>query len=102
MLHQLDIMRKHRRLLTVGLRPTAIYMTDKEPLPDDFTPIAVSEIRPNEETIMGLIRKGAPDYEMKFATYVTISEPGLIERKPLGGVLNHLANHCESIIKLFE
>jgi hypothetical protein len=102
LLHHLDIMRKHRRLIDVEIRPLRITMKGGEPLPADFVPVATGWLRVNEETVLGLIRKGAPDYEMKFVPYVAINEPGLIERKPIIAALHALANHAEFIIGLFD
>lgn len=102
MLHQLDILRKHRRLLSVEIRPVAIYMTNNAPLPEDVTFLPVGRLNVNEETVIALVRKGAPDYEMKFPAHIALSEPELVGRKPLSAVLNYLAGQCFGVIALFQ
>jgi hypothetical protein len=57
-LHHFDILRKHRRLLSVGLHPISITLqgTLKE---GDFEPLAVEAVHVNEETIIGMLRTDA-------------------------------------------
>jgi hypothetical protein len=51
---------------------------------------------------LGLIAKGAPEYDMKFTPYISFSEASLIPRRPLIGGLNEFARFASAIIKLFD
>ena len=56
-LHHLDIVRKHRQLLSVALRPISIVLMGTL-APGDFEPLAVEAVHVNDETIIGMLRKG--------------------------------------------
>jgi hypothetical protein len=101
-LHQLDILRKHRRLLDVQINPQRLTLSSGEPLTDDFAPVAIGWLRVNEETVLGLIRNGAPDYEMKFIPYIAINEVEIAEGQPIVPLLNHFANMAKFIIHMFD
>jgi len=102
-LHQLDIIRKHRRLVGVEMRPLRLSMAGRESLPPDFIPVhtATGWLRVNEKTVLGLIRKGA-DHEMKFIPHIAINEAGFVERKPIIATLYLFANLVTNIIKIFD
>jgi hypothetical protein len=101
-LHQLDIVRKHRRLLDVQINPQRLTLSSGAALPDDFAPVAIGWLRVNEETVLGLIRKGASDYEMKFIPYVAFNEVEIAEGQPIIPILHQCANMAQAIIKLFD
>jgi hypothetical protein len=100
-LHQFDIMRKHRRLLEVEIRPLRLCIVGREPAPGDFIAEPTGALRLNEKTILGRIRKGAPDHEMEFIPHIAVNETGL-DRKPVIAVLHHFANMATFIITLFD
>jgi len=59
-------------------------------------------LRVNEKIVLGLMRKGAPQYEMKFIPHVAVNEIGLVHRRPIVATLGYLADLSESIIRLFD
>jgi hypothetical protein len=101
-LHQLDILRKHQRLLGVATNPGRFHITGWG-LSQHFVPIATGWMWVNDrETAVGLIAHGAPSYEMKFSAYITLSEAALSAPKPIVATLNEFANLAHSIINLFD
>ena len=101
-LHQLDIVRKHRKLLAVATTPARFSITGWG-LSDNFTPVASGfMIIEDQETVLGLLRKGAPDYNMKFSAFVAINETDLSIHKPVVAALNDFARLADSIIQLFD
>ena len=100
-LHHLDIVRKHRRLLDVQIRPIHLSMSGSLK-PDDFEPLHGEPFQAGAETVLGLIRKGVPDTAMQSRFYVAINEPGMIQRRPVLATLAYLADAASSAIKLFD
>lgn len=100
-LHWLDIIRKHRRLLGVQIRP--VYLLMGKPLkPGDFEPLHGEPFQAGAETVMGLIRKGVPVPPMRSRFYVAVNEPGTIQGLSVRATLTHLADIASSIINLFD
>lgn len=100
-LHHLDIVRKHRRLLDVQIRPIHLSMSGSLK-PGDFEPLHGEPFQAGAETVIGLIRKGVPGPAMQSRFYVAINEPGTIQRRPVLATLAHLADTASSAIKLFD
>jgi hypothetical protein len=100
-LHHLDIVRKHRRLLDVQIRPIHLSMAGNLK-PDDFRPLATGPFQVNEETLLGLIRKGVPDPAMQSRFFVALNEVGYAHRKPVTATLAHLADTANAVISLFD
>ena len=101
LLHDLDIMRKHRRLLGFGINPERFHLIGTD-VRYNFAPVASGGLRvDDQETILGMIAKGAPHYDMKIASYVTIYETGFAP-KPVVATLNEFASLATAIIKLFD
>ena len=100
-LHHLDILRKHRRLLSVELHPISITLpgTLKE---GDFEPLAVEAVRVNEETIIGMLRKGVNPTLVRSKFYVRINEEGDLPRRPISATLVYLMDMAAGIIALFD
>ncbi len=96
-LHQLDIMRKHRRLL--GVEPTPAMFRVRGV---SIQRRATGWIRGHNETQLALIPKGAPEPQVTRSFTVTIDEPGIAVRKPLIDALYEFASFAELIIKLFD
>lgn len=92
-LHQLDIMRKHRRL--IGVEPTPVFFRISGV---SVQPIANGWIRAQDKTVLARISKGAPKPQITHSFSVTIDEPGLADRKPLIAALDDFAFLAESII----
>jgi hypothetical protein len=101
-LHQLDIMRKHRRLIDVEVRPLRFSMMGWGPLSEDFTPIATGSMRVGEKAVLGLIRKGAPKYNFEYKPLVAFNETGLVARKPVLATLIRFADLASGIIRQFD
>lgn len=100
-LHRLDILRKHKRLLAIATNPGTFRITGWG-LSDNFTRIATGWMVNPGETVLGFLRKGAPEYKMKFTAYVGLNEPGPFARRPIIYALDKLAGLANSIIKLFD
>jgi hypothetical protein len=96
-LHQLDIMRKHRRL--IGVEPTPAFFRIAG---QSVQPIMSGWIRTHNKTQLAFISKGARQPQITRTFTVTIDEPGMAERKPLVAALYEFAGLAESIIKLFD
>jgi hypothetical protein len=101
MLHHLDIVRKHRRLLSVVLRPMSISLQGTL-APGDFEPLAVDAVHVNDETIIGMLRKGVDAKLVRSNFYVALDEKLHIGRRPISATLAHLANVAENIVTLFN
>jgi hypothetical protein len=102
MLHHLDVIRKHRRLLDVRIQPIHIHMTGalKE---GDFKPLATGTIQVNEETVLGLLRKGVPQPALRSSFYIAISEgEGERWRMPVGAVIERFMFVASAIIAEFD
>jgi hypothetical protein len=100
-LHHLDIVRKHRRLLDVQIRP--IHLSMSGPLKfSDFESLHGEPFQVGSETVIGLIRKGVPSPAMQLRFYVAINEPGTIQRRPVLATLAYLADTASGAIKLFD
>jgi hypothetical protein len=100
-LHKLDIERKHKRLLNV--RPQPIHMSMEGTLkPGDFVPLGTGTIQVNDETVLGLLRKGVPEPAIRSSFYVALSEPDYVGRKPVLATLIHLAECATDVIHRFD
>jgi hypothetical protein len=99
-LHYLDIVRKHRRLIDVEVRPSRLSISGL--LPGAFAPIATGWVPVNEKTVLGLVRKGASHYDMEFAAYVLITEASPVAYGQIVPALNNFASLATAIIKLFD
>jgi hypothetical protein len=76
-LHHLDIVRKHRHLLSVSLRPIHISLQGSL-APGDFTPLATGTIQVNDEVVLGLLRKGVDPTLVRSKFYVGLTEGGYV------------------------
>ena len=101
-LHHLDIVRKHRRLIEINTRPLGLTISGFGDLEADLIPVNWGNLPANQKTVIAKLRKGAPNYNLKFTPIVTISEPGFALRKPIIATLYKFASLAESIIKLFD
>lgn len=100
-LHHLDVVRKHQRLLSVVLRPISISLQGTL-TPGDFEPLAVEAVHVNEETIIGMLRKGVDANLVRSKFYVGLNEEGHLLRRPVAGALAHLTDVASGIIALFD
>jgi hypothetical protein len=105
LLHHLDIVRKHRRLLDVSLMPQRLSAVGAAETVFAFVPVATGYVRVSAygETILGLLPKGRPKPNFKLAASVLIDEPGMAgAAKPLVEMLNDFASLANSIIRRFD
>jgi hypothetical protein len=104
-LHRLDIMRKHRRLLTVIAGPEFFSVQGPGVL-RDFTPLATGFMRADNvserKVALGLIVKDPQPYETKFSPFITFDESAITDRKRVIRALQDFATLATSIIKLFD
>ena len=104
-LHRLDIMRKHRRLLTVIAEPD-FFSVEGPAIHRYFTPVATGFMRADNaserKVVLGLMAKDAPPYGMKFAPYVAFDEGALTCRKRVVQALHDFATLATSIVQLFD
>jgi hypothetical protein len=100
-LHSLDIVRKHRRLLSVSVSPNQLGIAREAAR--YFEPYSVG-IRgvSDEETALGSLRKGAPDPKIKFSAQVCIVETEYMRATAVIPALQQFAITARSIIGLFE
>jgi hypothetical protein len=102
-LHQLDIMRKHRRLLIVSAEPY-LFSVAGDGVHQHFTPVAVGFMRADNvserKVVLGLMAKDAPPYDMKFAPHLLFDESAITHRKRVVRALREFAELAVSVIKL--
>jgi hypothetical protein len=96
-LHQLDIMRKHRRLIRVEPSPVFFRIYG-----EGVQPVATGWLRTQDETVLGLIGKDAPKPQITQSFSITIGESVLPDGKPVVAALDDFAFVAESIIKRFD
>ena len=101
-LHELDIKRKHRRLIGLTNRPVGFAMQGVQtgftanPALTDWT------LSPNQETVIGFIDKGRQNEEIKFFPAVACAEPGITFRNPVQGTILYFAEVANKIIAAFS
>jgi hypothetical protein len=89
-LHRLDILRKHVRLLSVMVTPARLGMR-REAFPF-FHPVSTGWMRSSdEETVLGLISKNAPDPELDFSAQVVLNETTYSGRTVIDALQNFAA-----------
>jgi hypothetical protein len=100
-LHYFDIVRKHRRLLDVRIRP--IQMSIEGSLKQgDFTPLATGVIQVGEEAVIGLLRKGVPQPTIRSSVYFAMSEEGYANLQPVLATLVKLEEVARDVIARFD
>jgi hypothetical protein len=102
-LHNLDIVRKHHRLINLSSRPVGFGRANSSI--EDFVPnpsLSDWTLRVNEETEIGTLRKGRDDSYIKFFPTVACSEPGSVYRFPLTAAIFRFADAASRIIALFD
>jgi hypothetical protein len=103
-LHQLDVMRKHKRLIGAETIPLTVSISGAGAPQNDFVQVKNEEgwLRVGSEVIVGLMRKGAPDYHPAFRPSITLSEPDLMRRVPVLAALIQFADTAASILASFD
>jgi hypothetical protein len=70
--------------------------------PGDFVPLATGTIQVNDETVLGLLRRGVPEPAIRSSFYVALTEPGYVGRKPILATLIHLTDVATDVISRFD
>jgi hypothetical protein len=101
-LHLLDIVRKHQRLLSVQIHPAKFSIMGWG-MGQHFEPLSIPWLRSgNDETVLGLLAKGAPQPQMKLAMQVALDETTYLPGMNIIRALNEFATLANSIIRKFE
>jgi hypothetical protein len=101
-LHLLDIVRKHQRLLAAEIHPETLSVTGWG-LSKNFTPVSTGWMRSgDDETVIGIPAKGAPQPQIKLTMQVSINETTYLEHRPIIAALNQFASLANSIIAMFD
>ncbi|NEV78546.1 hypothetical protein DYI24_16010 [Rhodopseudomonas sp. BR0C11] len=100
-LHQLDIVRKHQRLLTTEIHPGRLGVISWGI--GHFTPVATGWMRSgDDEAVIGILAKAAPHPKIDLTMQVSINETAYFKRRPVIRALNDFAGLANSIIALFN
>ncbi len=98
-LHRLDILRKHKRLLEIGIWPGSMRVSGWG-LRNGFSTVA-SFVSVNGETVLGLISKGA-QAQVQVAPEIAINETGLMPSQAFIVALHDFAKLATEIIARFD
>jgi hypothetical protein len=103
-LHHLDIVRKHRRLLTVPVDPKRFQVTAQPEIKPLLTMPANWGVRShNGKTVLLLVAKGAATQcQFHLAIDVSLDEPGTLLRQPIIAVLKKFTRLVGGVIVLFD
>lgn len=101
-LHQLDIMRKHRKLIDVEVTPGTMRLSGTQQALLNFVPVTLMPFRLNEEAVLGFLYNGAPEGNLQIAPNISIYDTDLPAGESIVGPLDDFARLANSIIGLFE
>src|ERR1700674_2226561 len=98
-LHQLDIMRKHRRLLAVGIGAQSLRIHGEgwgrfKPI-DRIPPV-------DEKTPLGFITRSATKPNMELSAEIAFDETAVGVRQTVVETLQHLAGFASGVVELFD
>jgi len=96
-LHRLDIMRKHKRLLSTIIRPSMLRVVAW-----GFTPVADFIPGNHGETVLGLIAKGVMNPQIELLPQVAIDEPTLLNKISVVVALREFAKLAASTVEKFD
>jgi hypothetical protein len=102
-LHNLDIVRKHHRLIDLSTRPVGFGRANSTT--EDFVPnpsLKDWTLSVNQETEIGTIRKGRDNDYIKLFPAVACAEPGSVFRYPIPAAIFSFSEAVNSIIALFD
>jgi len=102
-LHQLDIVRKHHRLLAVNHAPARFGLIGsfrKEDLV--FPRTATGYMAADDETVLVLLAKGTPKPNLQYTPEIFVAEIDPPIREPIIAALSKFASLANSIIELFD
>lgn len=103
-LHDLDILRKHVRLLSVEVSPRTFIVSAWGNAINAFTPVSAGYVRTGpDETTIGLIAKNATEQpRIKVTPQVSFSEAAHLPRREVTTALHELATFAKAIIRDFD
>jgi hypothetical protein len=104
-LHNLDIVRKHVRLLTSEIRPQHMMISGWGEITKNFTFIAGGFLKSgagDTETIIGLLAKGVEKPKIKLTMQVSLSETLYLPRREVVTAIRQFANLARGIIRDFD
>jgi hypothetical protein len=100
-LHQLDIVRKHVRLLSVLVQPARLTIS-REAAPY-FEALSIAWMRSaDDETVLGLLQKGAPDPKLNFSAQISLDETSYMGGIGVIPALQQFAVLARCTIMMFE
>lgn len=99
-LHDLDIMRKHRRLIAVTMEPYNLFVQGAQRgRPMRFLPISAAF---QNDAVVARLTPEFYDSYVELAFDITFNEAGIIANRPVLAALNDFADLASSIIGLFD
>jgi hypothetical protein len=103
-LHDLDNLRKHVRLLDVGVSPRSFIVSAWGEAINAFVPVSAGYVRTGpDETTIGMISKSATEQpNIKLTPQVSFSEAAHLPRREVITALRQFASLANSIIELFD
>ena len=104
-LHNLDIVRKHVRLLTTEIRPRHMTVSGWGDVTNNFTFLSTGFLRSgagDTETVIGLLAKGAEKPKIKLAMQVSLSETLYLPHREVITTIRQFANLARTIIRDFD
>ncbi len=99
-LHNLDIVRKHKRLLGIEVIPNKIGILGIGTM-GHFTHIS-DFVRGHNDTVLGFYSKNAPKPDVSLGVSVSVTETDVLPHIPVGTALRDFASMAKSIINLFD
>lgn len=103
-LHQLDIVRKHARLLGVEVRPYHYMVSGWGDAAKAFTPVANGWMPTgDDEAVIGLLAKSIKETpRIRLSMHVCLSETAYLARGEIVSVISKFANLAKAIIQVFD
>lgn len=99
MLHDLDIMRKHKRLLLVSLFPVRFSVVGIKP--EDFT-IPGIHVGANGETLLAILSPGVTAGQLNLSFFVALNETGEYGTMPVQLAIKRFAWIAGDVIRAFD
>jgi hypothetical protein len=102
-LHQLDIVRKHVRLLSAIMQPARLSIFGVPGVMQHFTAVSLGWVRSFEdETVLGLFTKGIPKPQFEFTPQICLNETSYLPGRDIVAALREFAGTANAIIRLFD
>ncbi len=98
-LHQLDIMRKHRRLLNVTISPAWLSITG---IKREHFVLPKGHVGANGETLLVILFPDAAEGQFNGTFFIALNEAGYYGTLPVYFALRQLASIVQSAIAMFD